>query len=152
MQAIDLTGTWSGHYCQNSGRHGIRMQVIQRGQSFVGRMQDASTVLAGREQIPVDGGQPTMAEVMSTLPADSTVEGEVEGRVVTFLKSYRGKATTDLWVPDRGSMTFEFPGHQVHYLGTLDATGTVLSGSWHILGPDGVAPQRDRFELRRVEG
>ena len=151
MPPIDLTGTWEGHYRQGGGSHGIQMQVVQRGQSFVGRMRDASTVLAGQEELPLPGNERTAAQVLSTLPADSTVEGEVEGRVVTFVKSYRGKATTNVWVPDRGSMTFEFPAHQVHYLGTLDAAGTALSGSWRIGGQNGVPRQRDRFELRRVE-
>ena len=49
-------------------------------------------------------------------------------------------------------MTFEFAGHQVHYLGTLDATGEVLSGHWNIAPHAGEKAMRDRFELRRVPG
>jgi hypothetical protein len=152
MRAFDLSGSWQGHYLQSGGRHGISMRVVQRGQSFVGHMHDASTILAGRTRMQTENSGTTEVELLSTLPADSTVEGEVDGRRVTFMKSYRGKATTSVFVPDRGPMQFEFPGHQVHYIGILDDSGHVLHGHWSIPGPEGTKPQRDHFELRRIGG
>jgi len=151
MRPFDLTGTWQGHYQQGGGRHGITMRVVQRGQSFVGNMQDSSTILAGRAKVQAENGAPTEVDTLSTLPSDSTVEGEVEGHRVVFVKSYRGKATTNVWVPDRGPMLFEFPGHQVHYVGILDDDGKVLRGHWSITEPGGDKVQRDHFVLRRTQ-
>lgn len=153
---IDLTGTWEGHYLQNGRRHGISMQVVQRGQSFVGRMRDADTMLASQEQLRTPSrANPkveviTAAEVISTLPEFSIVEGEVAGRVASFVKSYQGKSTTSVWVGDTATRTFEFPGHQVHYVGTLDAGGNLLHGHWSIAPRNGEKSLRDHFELRRA--
>lgn len=151
MPSFDLTGTWQGYYLQGGGRHGITMRVVQRGQSFVGHMHDSSTILAGSTRMQTDGDTSTEVELLSTLPADSTVEGEVEGHRVVFVKNYRGKATTSVFVPDRGPMQFEFPGHQVKYVGTLDGAGRILHGHWSIPGPVGSKLQRDQFELRRTD-
>src|SRR5688500_7832241 len=155
---VDVSGSWVGHYEQNGGRHGISMHVAQRGESFVGRMRDVDTVLAGRAQLhaqAADGdGSTTIvvgdAEVLSTLPEHSVVEGEVEGRVVTFVKRYQGTTSTSVWVPDRASMSFESPGHDVRYRGTLDAEGRELAGHWSIPGRDGAPEARGRFVLRRI--
>lgn len=151
MHLFDLTGSWRGHYLQSGSRHGITMRVVQRGQSFVGQMQDSSTTRAGKIRMWTEGSSSTEIEQLSTLPAESTVEGEVEGRSVAFVKSYRGKAVTSVFVPGRDPLQFEFPGHQVHYLGTLHEAGDVLHGHWWIHGPAGSKPQRGHFELRRAD-
>ena len=67
MTAIDLTGTWTGHYQQNGGRHGITMQIVQRGQSFVGRMRDDDTILSGRETLHAQPskGKPGQGDVLA---------------------------------------------------------------------------------------
>jgi hypothetical protein len=157
MTTFDLSGEWEGHYVQDRGRRGISMRVVQRGQSFVGAMRDADTLLASREKLhaqAADGSaKPELigeAEVLSTLPEHSTIEGEVEGRIVEFTKSYRGHSRTDVWVPGRTKMQFEAPGHQVNYRGTLDATGNELTGYWTIAAPKGAKRLRDRFVLRRA--
>jgi hypothetical protein len=161
MTAIDVGGSWVGHYEQHGGRHGISMHVVQRGESFVGRMRDVDTMLAGRAQMHAqsgDGDERTSvlvgeAEVLSTLPEHSIVEGEVAGRVVTFVKRYQGNTTTNVWLadaPGKQAMTFDAPGHDVHYLGTLDAAGTELAGHWSIPGRHGLPALRDRFVLRRI--
>jgi hypothetical protein len=82
MTAFDLSGAWSGWYEQNGGRHGISMQVAQRGGSFVGRMRDADTVLASRGEVRAEVGdgdgderRTTVigeAEMLSTLPENSS--------------------------------------------------------------------------------
>lgn len=155
---IDLTGTWEGHYLQTGRRHGISMQVVQRGQSFVGRMRDVDTVLASQTQLRTpNSANPkveaiTTAEVMSTLPEFSIIEGELDGRAVAFVKSYQGKSTTTVWVVDTATKTFESPGHQVNYLGTLDPKGEVMHGHWNMPPRGREKAMRDRFELRRVPG
>lgn len=151
MTTFDLTGDWEGHYLQRGGKHGIAMRVVQRGQSFAGGMRDVDTLLASHETMRLlDPAHPerervTTLEVLMSLPEHSTVEGEVEGRVVIFVKSYRGTSTADVRLADGTSRQIRTPGHQVRYAGTLDASGNVLSGHWSI--PPG---QRDHFELRRV--
>ncbi|MBL8755967.1 MAG: hypothetical protein JNK15_21910, partial [Planctomycetes bacterium] len=150
MTTIDLTGDWEGHYVQNGGRHGISMRVVQRGASFVGRMRDVDTLMASRQELraPTDDAELLgEADVLSTLPEHSTVEGEAEGRVVTFVKRYHGKSTTTVSVAGR-TMNFTAPGHAVQYRGTLDAPGDELAGHWSIDAVDGGKPLRDRFLLR----
>lgn len=155
MVEFDLSGTWHGHYWQAGGSHAISMQIVQRGQSFVGRMTDVDTLLVSREQLRTQSaGRPgevfAEAEVMSTVPERSTVEGEVEGRIVRFLKHYQGKTSTSVWVADHASRTFEFPGHQVEYTGTLSAEGDELAGHWQIAATTPEGTLRDRFLLRRA--
>jgi hypothetical protein len=156
MTTFDLTGDWTGHYEQNRGRHGISMRIVQRGQSFVGAMRDADTMLSSRERLHAvgdDGKRPdeiNEVEVLSTLPEHSTIEGEVEGRVVTFVKSYRGTSTTSVWGAGGAKADFEAPGHQVNYRGTLDARGDEFAGHWTIEGADDGPKLRDRFLLRRT--
>lgn len=156
MTTFDLSGEWQGHYEQNRRQHGISMRVVQRGQSFVGAMRDADTLLASSEplQPPTGGGavQPIAhAEVLSSLPEHSTVEGEVEGRLVSFVKSYRGTSSTSFWVPGRAKLKIEAPGHQVHYRGTLDASGAEFAGYWTIPAGRGSRTLRGRFLLRRTD-
>jgi hypothetical protein len=156
MTTLELTGTWSGHYEQNGRGHGISMRVVQRGQSFVGEMRDADTVLASRETLPArpmgpGGGLEVVgeADVLSTLPEVSIVEGEVTGRVVVFAKQYQGKSTVSILMRNRKAMTFEAPGHRVLYRGILAASGVEISGTWSIAAGETGPSQRGRFVLRR---
>lgn len=158
MTTLDLSGDWAGHYEQGGGRHGISMRIVQRGECFVGAMRDVDTLMASREvlhALAADGApQPEVigeAEVLSTLPEHSTVEGEVAGRVVTFVKSYRGKSSTSVWVPGKAKMQFEAPGQQVQYRGTLTADGQQLAGHWTIAASSGGPELRDRFLLKRAK-
>lgn len=158
MTEFDLTGTWEGHYAQNGRQHGISMRVVQRGASFVGAMRDVDTLLVSQQQLHAasaeDGKASELlgaAEVLSSLPEHSFVEGEVEGRLVTFTKRYQGKSSTSIWVRGKANLTFETPGHVVHYRGVLSPDGRLLSGMWRI------PPQhrddgrmRDQFLLRRT--
>ncbi len=158
MTPIDVSGSWVGHYEQAGGRHGISMHVAQRGQSFVGRMRDVDTLLASRGLLQAhsaddESKRPVVlgeAEVLSTLPEHSIVEGEVAGRIVTFVKRYQGTSSATVRVGDQPSIDFELPGHDVHYHGTLDPGGTELAGHWTIPALAGDGSQRDRFVLRRV--
>lgn len=157
MTEFDLTGSWEGHYQQNGRHHGISMRVVQKGSSFVGAMRDADTLLVGQERLhaaSMEDGKETEvlgdAEVLCSLPEHSYVEGEVEGRLVTFTKRYQGKSSTSVFVEGKANLTFETPGHVVHYRGVLSPDGDLLSGMWRIppRHADGEL-LRDHFELRR---
>ena len=155
MTTFDLSGEWQGHYEQNRRQHGISMRVVQRGQSFVGAMRDVDTLLASAEALTPPSGDGTkpetvQAEVLSSLPEHSTIEGEIEGRLVSFVKSYRGTSTTHVRVPGRAQMTFAAPGHQVQYRGTLTPAGDEFAGYWTIPPRHGERTLRGRFVLRRV--
>ena len=159
MTEFELTGSWEGHYLQNGRQHGISMRVVQRGASFVGAMRDVDTLLVSQERLhaaSVEDGKDTEvlgeAEVLSSLPEHSFVEGEVEGRLVTFTKRYQGKSSTSIWVEGKANLTFETPGHAVHYRGVLSQDGDLLTGMWRIppQHSDGDV-MRDRFELRRSQ-
>lgn len=157
---FDLTGTWEGHFVQNGRRHGISMRVVQRGQSFVGAMRDVDTLMVSHERLHTAGGDGgkekeaeagSEAEVLSSLPEHSSIEGEVEQRLVTFVKRYQGKTSTSIWVPGRANVTFELPGHDVHYRGMLSPDGTTIAGMWRIPPQHtGGELMRDRFELQRA--
>jgi hypothetical protein len=156
MTTIDISGDWQGHYEQNRRQHGISMHVVQRGQSFVGAMRDAVTLLASTERLRAMRGSgagatdtAVQAEVLSSMPEHSTVEGEVEDRLVTFVKSYRGVSSTNVWVAGKAKLKIEAPGHQVHYRGTLAANGNEFAGYWTIPAAKGGTTLRGRFLLRR---
>lgn len=156
MVTFDLTGTWRGHYEQGGRRHGIEMRVVQRGQSFVGSMRDADTLMSTSTPVQVpaaDGAQQVAAEaeVVWSLPELSTVEGEVERDVVRFDKVYRGSHHISVWVEGQGEMSVERPCHRVEYHGRLDAAGAVLRGRWRIPPADADdEAAADRFELHRL--
>lgn len=155
---FDLTGTWEGHFVQNGRRHGISMRVVQRGQSFVGAMRDVDTLMVSHERLHTAGGDGDKdtelvgeAEVLSSLPEHSSIEGEVENRLVTFVKHYQGTTSTSIWMPGKPHVTFEVPGHDVHYRGMLSLDGNTIAGMWRI-PPQHTAGEllRDRFELQRA--
>ena len=134
------------------------MRLAQRGQSFVGSMRDADTLLAGTQTLDREVfGDDTMAarllgevEILAELPERSVVEGEVHGRVVNFMKTYQGPTHTSVRLAGKGEMVFEMTGHAVRYLGTLSTDGAEITGHWTIEPKDGARLMRDRFTLRRA--
>lgn len=153
---FDISGRWSGYYEQDGGRHGISMEVAQRGAGFVGRMRDEDTLLSGTTQVPTvdEDGAPTGTvdlETMGVLPEFSIVEGDVEGRCVSFEKRYEGTHSVTAWVEEGEEAQFEIPGHVVRYRGELDAGGDRLCGEWRIrCGDDaGEGDAVGAFELLR---
>lgn len=152
----DISGIWRGHYEQAGGRHGIAMQVVQRGESFVGRMRDDDTLISGAVTVHAEGhvdarGQPLVleAETLGSLPEHSVVEGEVHGDFVEFDKRYLGVHRISSWIGGR-EFHHELADHRVRYAGRLDADGAVLRGRWSLHGcpPDGPGCS-GAFELRR---
>jgi len=158
MSTHDLGGDWEGYYVQDGRQHGITMRLAQRGQSFVGSMRDADTLLAGTQKLDREiFGDDTMAarllgevEILAELPEHSVVEGEVNGRVVDFIKTYQGPTHTSVRLAGKGEMVFEMTGHAVRYLGTLSTDGAEITGHWTIEPKDGARLMRDRFTLRRA--
>ncbi len=158
MTNHDLGGDWEGHYVQDGRKHGITMRLAQRGQSFVGSMRDADTLLAGTQTLDREVfGDDTMAarllgevEILAELPERSVVEGEVHGRVVNFMKTYQGPTHTSVRLAGKGEMVFEMTGHAVRYLGTLSTDGAEITGHWTIEPKDGARLMRDRFTLGRA--
>lgn len=153
---FDISGRWAGYYEQEGGRHGISMEVAQRGGGFVGRMRDEDTLLSGRADVPAideDGAETgTVAlETMGVLPEFSTVEGDVEGGRVTFEKRYEGTHSVTAWIDDGEEAQFEISGHVVRYDGALDGDGARLLGEWRIRcgDEDGDGDAVGTFELRR---
>ena len=153
----DLSGDWEGHYVQDGRAHGISMRVVQRGQSFVGEMRDADTLLAGSQKLDrTTMGGDTMAErlfgeveILAELPERSVVEGEVQGRVVTVTKTYQGPTHTSVRLAGKTEIVLQVTGHAVRYLGTVAYDGRELAGHWSIDPKDGSPRLRDRFLLRR---
>jgi hypothetical protein len=152
--ASDLTGAWRGHYEQAGLRHGISMRVAQSGQSFVGTMRDDDTLLMSAVKVEWDDDVPPEerhpigdAEVVTSLPEGSIVEGRVEGQQVEFEKRYQGAQRTTIWVDGRAT-SHELPSHSVLYRGQL-ADDATLRGEWSITSPDGGDGERGAFELRR---
>ncbi len=155
---VDLTGRWRGFYEQMGQRHGIALDVAQRGAAIVGRMRDEDTLLMGAATVQGEdesGARQTLgeAETMTSLPEWSVVEGNVAGRSVTFEKRYQGVHTNTLRLPGHGEWSMRVPDHRVFYSGRIDATGDRLTGEWHIppLAPGGVEA-RGGFELVREDG
>jgi hypothetical protein len=170
--AENLTGRWEGHYYQHGQGHPISMELIQEGDRLRGTMRDGDTVSqksvfetavdAGlppgadeqivdslREMFPHLGRAPIRAR--SELPPDSIIEGQVEGRTVTFMKTYQGEHFVGYEVgEERVGVTIE--GHSVHYRGRLTDEGRGLEGDWWIdqeLPEGGVSRMSGSFLLLR---
>ena len=142
-QAYEISGRWRGFYEQDGRRHGISMEVAQRGSGFVGQMRDEDTVLSGRAEVPTvdeDGAQTGTIdlETMGVLPEFSVVEGDVDGVRVTFDKRYEGTHKVTAWLEEGEEAQFEIESHLVRYEGLLDEGGARLRGTWRIrCGEDG---------------
>ncbi|MBM4062735.1 MAG: hypothetical protein FJ265_16820 [Planctomycetes bacterium] len=154
-QPFDLTGTWTGHYEQHGGRHGITMTVVHKGSALMGQMRDADTVSLGSARVlhtEGEGGQVLVlgdAETMWTLPERSVIEGSVDGNRVVFEKRYLGEHVLSVWF--RGRTEREtLPDHRVWYEGEVVEQGNVLRGQWRIPARiEGGPEARGGFELRR---
>jgi hypothetical protein len=164
--AADLTGHWAGHYVQRGQRRGIQARLTQVGARLSGTMSDEQTEFdqslfemaaeAGlppgadeqiisrlREQFPDDPKAPIRASM--TLPPDSVLEGLVEGRTVTFLKTYQGDAFSGFRIGDR-RVGMSVSGHGVHYRGEVSGDGQSIEGQWWL------EPDAQKGVTRRAEG
>jgi hypothetical protein len=166
-----LTGQWEGHYEQRDQRRAMAADLLQEGDRLTGTMRDEQTefemtvyemaaecglppgadeqiVGALRKQFPEMGGARIRA--LTTLPAESSLEGRVRGRTVVFRKTYRGEAFSGYCVGER-RVGVSVKGHAVEYRGTLAEGGDVIEGSWWIEADNrrGVRRAEGSFVLRR---
>ena len=77
-QAYEISGRWRGFYEQDGRRHGISMEVAQRGSGFVGQMRDEDTVLSSGTEVPAvdgagDAGSAVAVEQMSGVERKANV-------------------------------------------------------------------------------
>jgi hypothetical protein len=162
---VDVTGRWVGHYGQFSQTHAIAADLVQTGARLAGTMADLTPK---RErsvfEAAVEAGWPPGADeqiiaqlrelfpdaprapirYLNEMPASSVLAGKVEGRSVSFLKTYEGELRSGYLVGDR-FVGETIPRHAVHYEGRLSADSTEIEGKWWI-------PQDRERNARRLEG
>jgi hypothetical protein len=171
MPSRDLSGVWRGYYTQHGQMRPICAVFEQDGGHLSGRMNDEVTgyelpvsemcmeeglppgtderiVEQVRELLPGARYEPVMAEV--ELPADSLLDGEVDGDAVRFLKVYQGRYFTGYRV---GSLRVGIfgEGQEVHYRGLLSPEGNEIEGQWllHGVPEKGMVRTEGAFVLRR---
>jgi len=160
-----LTGRWAGHYEQRDQRRAVVADLRQEGDALTGTMRDEQTEFemtlyemaaecglppgadeqilgALRQQFPERAKERIRA--LMTLPADSSLEGQVRGRTVAFRKTYRGEAFSGYRVGEE-RVGVSVKGHAVEYRGTLAEGGDLIEGTWWIEADS-------RRGLRRAEG
>jgi hypothetical protein len=169
--ALDLTGTWSGHYVQKDRSVGIRAEILQRGASLSGRMWDEITeqvltlaefvALAGwpphsdeklldRLRAQVDAPPGTPVHYLTQLPPETVLSGSLSGPRLRLRKRYCGPHFTGFRIGDT-LIGERISAHQVEYDGEVDAIGRVISGRWIIETVEGHRVERaeGEFLLRR---
>jgi len=112
---------------------------------------DEQIVAALRDLVPDAPSGPV--RYVTHLPADSVLDGRVEGRTVSFLKTYQGTHLGGYRVGETfvGS---QVTNHAVHYRGEVSPDGTTIEGTWWI-DPDpkgGTRRAEGGFTLRRRDG
>lgn len=168
-----LTGRWSGHYRQHGAEHPLNARLRQEGLRLSGTMtdgeprtersvfevaldaglapgQDEEIVARLREQYP-DVPSNAPIRFVTILPAESLLEGSVQGRQIAFLKTYQGEHFSGFRIGEqRVGQTVD--NHAVHYQGEVDAAGMVIRGHWWI-EPSLLGERRAEgtFELRRFQ-
>ncbi|MCB1693141.1 MAG: caspase family protein [Pseudomonadales bacterium] len=113
MPQPDLSGSWSGRYYYEDGRNSV---------PFVIDLYDTNGSLEGRVSEPATFGAPGARSLYANLA------GKVDGKVMTFRKTYDGSGGQR---------------HSVDYQGELDADLMSAKGRWRIPGASG------RFEIYR---
>ena len=171
-EPVDLSGRWVGHYSQHGADHPISADLTQAGPLLAGHMRDSDTVSDKSVfETALDAGLPPGADeqiehslrtlfpdacgapvrATSRLPSDSSLEGHVRGRVITFRKTYQGEHFVGYQVGGhRIGTTVE--QHVVHYQGQLGDDGRTIEGRWWIEQDParGAGRTEGTFELRRA--
>ena len=121
----------------------MRRDPSRRRAAWMITSTDEQIISRLREQFPDEGGAPISASM--TLPPESVLEGTVEGRTVSFVKTYQGDAFSGFQIGSR-RVGLSFSGHGVHYRGELSADGQTIEGQWWL------EPDPDKGVTRRAEG
>jgi hypothetical protein len=152
---LDLTGRWSGYYSQHDHERPITLELDQDGARLTGTMHDRCTSirtslaeLAMEEGLPPGADEritasiraaypdappdPIQAEVQ--LPPHSTIEGELDGRSIRFLKTYHGPHFAGYRI---GEVRLGVLGadQEVQFLGRVSPGGDEIEGRWRFPGP-----------------
>ncbi len=167
-----LTGEWHGHYEQHGAKARIVATLTQEGTRLSGSMADldpenetplydylaesglppgADEEIAAQLRALMPGAPRGPITSRSILPEDSRLEGSVNGRFVSFTKTYQGNCTYSFEVGGE-SVSQSTEGHAVDYSGQLAPDGNSIAGRWLVSAPD-APPQmlEGDFELHRVE-
>ena len=167
----NLGGRWVGDYYQHDHPHPISLELNQVGDELTGSMRDGDTDQESTLfQVSAEAGLPPGADeriaakltemfpdtpadsirYVTHLPAESLVNGWVQGSTVYFLKTYEGAHFGGYKVGDRivGHVT---ESHSVHYKGKLSPDGTEIEGRWWIESESGHGTARNEgsFILHR---
>jgi hypothetical protein len=166
----DLSGDWTGCYVQSGAARKISAVISQAENRLTGTMRDSETEFdrslfdaaleaglppGADEQIeeqlrrlhPADRKTPIRSK--SRLPADSTIEGTVQGPFVTFTKTYQGQLFSGYQVGDR-EVGWTAENHAVRYSGRIEAGGNRIEGVWTISQPGSAhRPVQGPFWLER---
>jgi hypothetical protein len=169
---VNLTGRWEGSYSQYGRAHAITAEFVQSGEVLRGTMRDRETVTEKSVfEVALEAGLPPGADEQieaslramfpdahgvrvrsrTELPPLSTLEGDLRGRTVSFVKRYQGESFVGYQVGERrvGQTT---EGHAVHYHGEISDNEMTIAGRWWIEPsiPRGTARTEGEFELMRV--
>ncbi len=170
----NLTGHWRGFYTHHDQRRPIEVEFSQDGPRLTGRMEDACTEfraslaqLVIKEGLPPGADERIVESIRSSFPdvpegpivaefklsKQSSVEGQVEGPSIRFLKTYDGPHFTGYRI---GEIRLGVLGQdqEVEYLGRLSQDGQEIEGRWHLSDrPHPLWQTRSEggFYLRRTE-
>jgi hypothetical protein len=169
-KSIDITGRWAGVYHQHGHEHPISSFFNQFDTHLQGKMTDGeprfersvfeAAMAAGlppgadeqieaklRAEHPDAPREPILAT--SIFPPYSTVEGDVRGRTVSFVKRYLGELFSGWRIGDCLIGTTK-AGHEVRFRGTLSDDGNSIEGRWWVDESDGPRLEGG-FRLQRQE-
>jgi hypothetical protein len=171
---ITLTGQWVGEYVQHDRPYPITADLVQDGERLTGSMcdghpdrdtsvyemasqaglppgEDEQIVARLRELVPDAAGGPV--RYVSHLPAESLLDGRVDGPTVSFRKTYQGLSFGGFRVGDK-FVGHERASHAVQYQGQLSPDRAEIHGRWWIdADPDhGTGRSDGFFTLRRQAG
>src|SRR5262245_8915426 len=172
-ERIDITGRWVGAYFQHGREHPLIAEFAHIDSNLQGKMTDVVTEFETSVfEAAMEAGLPPGADeqieanirkqhpelprapirAAATLPAASILEGEVNGRVVRFRKTYLGEHFTGWKVGDRliGST---IAGHIVQFRGRIGDDHNSLEGQWWVDGDRKAGTRRleGGFLLTRLE-
>jgi hypothetical protein len=152
VEPINITGRWIGSYRQHERDNPITAIFAQVDGNLQGKMTDGITkvdqsvfdaafeaglppgadeqiVVLLRKEFPDAPRTPIRAQ--SNIPEFSTLEGEIRGRDVRFLKEYIGDHFNGWLVGDKLIGT-TIADHSVQYAGTLSEDGKSIEGRWTV--------------------
>jgi hypothetical protein len=175
---MSLSGTWEGHYFQNWIEGGpaemdetsdfafaIQVEIVDSYGQLTGRMSDIRTswAVGMNEALRVSKVSwfqksilklfypvGTEATIANELPTNSSIVGKLDGKSVSFTKSYEGASRQLFIAAGRERITLKEP-EPVFYFGSLSVDGKLIEGKFVIGGPNDTRREAHGFfRLRRL--